>query len=105
MIAPRNNKDEALSLSKQFRNYNRLGDVGDSITLVPGVEMIDTSQVETDFLAHAYHASSSPVLNDISNLLHERARADQRELATVTNPEGRYWIFTNNVFASIGLPN
>lgn len=96
-------KDKALLLSKQFRNYKRLGDTGEGITFVPGVEMIDASQVETDFIAHSYHASSSPVLNDISNLLHDRKRADERGLASVENREGRYWLFTKNVFANLAL--
>lgn len=98
-------KDKALLLSRQFRNYKRLGDAGDGITMIPGVEMIDASAVETDFIAHAYHASSSPVLNDISSLLHERKRADERGLAAIQNREGRYWLFSKNVFASMAFSN
>jgi len=75
------------------------------MTLIPGVEMIDASQVKTDFLAHAYHASASPVLSDIKKLLNDRKRADQRGLTSVVRRSGRYWLITENGLDRIALSN
>ncbi len=49
-------KDWALKASKKFHGYVRAGDSGASLTVVPGVTTVDSSEVDTDFLGHSYFA-------------------------------------------------
>ena len=87
-------KDEALQYSKKFHGLPRAGDSGQAIVIVPGVESIDSSNVETDFLGHSYYAEGVSVISDIFDLVHKRLRPrDRSRLMGVTAPTGRYWQF------------
>lgn len=60
------NKDKALLISKKIRNdYERLGEGGENIVIVDGLESIDASNVATDLIGHGYFAETQSLLNDI----------------------------------------
>jgi esterase/lipase superfamily enzyme len=86
--------DEALALSKQVHGYPRAGDTGLNLVVVPGIDTIDVSAVDTSLLGHAYYASNDTVLADIFDLLHAATPPDKRRwlrgelLGTL-----RYWVF------------
>ena len=88
-------KDKALVLSNQIHGYPRAGDSKNGVVVVPGVETIDASAVDTDdFWGHGYFADDRSVLGDIFNLIHNNLRADQRfGLHRVNSPTGIYWEF------------
>jgi esterase/lipase superfamily enzyme len=58
--------DKALELSKRFHGYSRLGEIP---LVVPGIDTIDASAVDTSFLGHSYYGENRSVLSDIFWLL------------------------------------
>lgn len=86
--------DKALAASKVVHKYRRAGDSKDGILVVPGIESIDASRVETDFLGHSYIGNTTSVLGDIFHLMRNNLRADQRSgIRRVEGPQGSYWEF------------
>ena len=86
--------DEALILSKKLHGYARAGDSGSSLVVVPGIETIDVSDVDTSLLGHSYYGNNDTVLADMFYLLHESLPASQREWLE-PRPWGgsQYWVF------------
>ena len=62
--------DEALIMSKKVHGYARAGDSGSQLVVVPGVDTVDVSAVDTSLLGHNYYGDNSSVLADIFELLH-----------------------------------
>jgi len=64
--------DKPLALSKQLHGYARLGEAGNDVSKIPGVEVIDLSDLPSDGVTgHLYHIYSSTVGADMRQLLHE----------------------------------
>lgn len=86
--------DKALLASKKVHGYPRLGDAATGIAVVPGVETVDASGLDTSFLEHSYFAESGSVLKDIRRLVLEGLRAAQRGLTEKqASANERYWKF------------
>ena len=86
-------EDLALAASKTVHGYARAGDSGAGMLILPGVETIDATGVDTGFLKHSYFAEQRSALSDMFYLIHDNRRADQRFLDAVDTPKGRYWSF------------
>ena len=87
-------RDKALKLSKRIHGYPRVGDVHGIPLIVPGIETIDASNVDTSFLGHSYYNGSRAVLSDMYYILNEELKANERfSLEAVDTTEGRYWRF------------
>ena len=86
-------EDLALAASKKVHGYARAGDSGAGMLILPGVETIDATGVDTGFLKHSYFAEQRSALSDMFYLIHDNRRADQRFLDAVDTPKGRYWSF------------
>lgn len=87
--------DKALQLSKKLHYYKRAGDVPDDILVWRGVEFINASNVETDFLNHSYVSSSNSVLGDIFDLFSGKRPPNRYNLRERTSRTGQYWEFKN----------
>lgn len=85
--------DKALLASKKVHGYVRLGDAAEGIVVIPGVETVDASGLDTSFLEHSYFAETGSVLNDIRRLVREGLRAAQRGLIPKEVEVGPYWSF------------
>ncbi len=86
--------DKALLASKAVHGYPRAGDASVGIVVVPGVETIDASGLDTSFLEHSYFAESGSVLADIRRMVREGLRAAQRGLKEqVSGDRATYWTF------------
>lgn len=86
--------DLALSASQKLHGYPRAGDSGAGLLVLPGMETIDASGVDTGFVGHSYFAEQRTLLSDLFYLVRENARASQRfGLSEVNGPSGRYWRF------------
>ncbi|HEX5773110.1 MAG TPA: alpha/beta hydrolase [Geomobilimonas sp.] len=84
--------DKALIASKKVHGYPRAGDAGAGLVLLPGIETIDATEVDTDFLGHSYYGESTAVISDLFFLIHQDKRPPQRGgLQEVVTPTGRYW--------------
>jgi esterase/lipase superfamily enzyme len=87
-------EDKALLASKKFHGYPRAGDTGPGLILVPGIDTIDATGVDTSFLGHSYFADARSVLADIFYLIRDGKRPDHRfALEPVDMAGRRYWRF------------
>ncbi|MFZ2168141.1 MAG: alpha/beta hydrolase [Methylococcaceae bacterium] len=94
-------EDCALKLSEKIHGgYPRAGDSGQGLTVVPGIETVDASDMDTSLFGcvtdwgHSYFADNRSVLADIFYLIRDGLRADQRfSLRSVDTQEGRHWVF------------
>jgi esterase/lipase superfamily enzyme len=87
-------EDLALVASKKVHGYPRAGDSGQGLVVVPGVETIDATSVDTSLIGHSYFAESRSILSDMFYLIRNGERADRRfALRRVETQEGRYWEF------------
>lgn len=95
--------DEALVLSKKVHGYPRAGDSGAELIVLPGMDTIDVSAVDTSLLGHSYYGNNLTVLADLFDLLHEAKPAESRPwLAPVQAGTLRYWIFKHIQEAALG---
>lgn len=86
--------DKALQASQEVNGYARAGDSGGGITVVPGIDTIDSTDAETDFVGHSYYAESKSIISDIFNLIRLGQRPDQRPgLKPTDGTSGHYWKF------------
>lgn len=92
--------DQALLASKVVHGYPRAGDSGDGLVLVDGVETVDVSRIDLSLLGHSYYGSSEPILDDLSQLLAESRRPEQRPWLRAAERDGRrYWVFREDAAA------
>lgn len=87
------NGDKALLASKKFHGYPRAGDSSTEIVVVPGIETVDASGLDTSFLEHSYFAESGSVLTDIRRLVLEGLRAAERGLERREAGAASFWKF------------
>jgi esterase/lipase superfamily enzyme len=86
--------DEALIMSKKVHGYPRAGDSGSQLVVVPGIDTVDVSAVDTSLLGHNYYGDNSSVLTDIFELLNDSKPADQRQwLHAERLGLLKYWVF------------
>lgn len=87
-------EDLALVASKKVHGYPRAGDSGQGLVVIPGIETIDATQVDSSLLGHSYFAEARSVLADMFYLIRNGQRADQRfGLRSVDGQAGRHWEF------------
>lgn len=86
--------DQALVASKKVHGYPRAGDSGAGLVVLPGIETIDVSQLDTSLLGHSYYGSSDPILLDIRQLVHDALPASRRpRLVPRAYGDLTYWVF------------
>jgi esterase/lipase superfamily enzyme len=71
-------KDEALAMSKTIHGYPRAGESGPGLVTAEGIDTIDASAVDTDFLGHSYPTGSRSVLSDIYYLIRDGRQPGER---------------------------
>jgi hypothetical protein len=70
----------------------RAGDSSNDLVVVPGIETIDVSNVDTSLLGHSYYGDSPTVLTDLKDLLLHLQPADQRAgLVRMGSGDRQYW--------------
>ena len=71
--------DEPLELSAQLHGYPRLGEGGNDVASLEGVEVIDVSELRTGSpTGHLYHIYSERVGDDLNQLLNDGTGAAER---------------------------
>jgi esterase/lipase superfamily enzyme len=88
--------DEALALSKRVHGYPRAGESGDQLVVVPGVDTIDVSAVDTGLIGHDYYTDSSGVIADLVDVI-QGALPPQKRPWLLPKQQAdalTYWIFT-----------
>ncbi|HEX5108780.1 MAG TPA: alpha/beta hydrolase [Vicinamibacterales bacterium] len=87
--------DAALRLSQTFAGYPRAGQGGAGIVVVPGMDTIDASSVDTSLtgLYHSYYADNSTVLSDLFAYFRGQNPDARFGLAPIKAQQGMYWLF------------
>ena len=81
-----------LEASKKVPGYPRIGDSGEELILIDGIETIDASGIDTSFLSHSYFADTSSIILDIFNLIKIGKRASKRDkLKMIVLQDQIYW--------------
>lgn len=85
--------DIPLKLSYHFHGgYQRAGDSGDNIIVVPGIESIDATGVDTGLLGHSYFSDEKSILSDLYQIINFSKPARERKgLTAVESSNGKYW--------------
>jgi esterase/lipase superfamily enzyme len=87
--------DTALKTSKWLHREQRAGDANPPV-VVAGVETIDCSDIDFDFMGHSYYGSNVDVLSDLFAALKQQQRADQRPYLkpqALNEGEPPYWSY------------
>lgn len=85
--------DKAIGLSKKMHQFARVGLVP-PVSVVPGIDTIDASNVNLGLLGHSYAAEVRPVLADIHELINDDTPPDRRfGLRRATEATAAHWEF------------
>jgi RNA polymerase sigma factor (TIGR02999 family) len=83
--------DKALKISRKIHRYPR---AGEPLLVISGVDTIDASAIDTDFLGHAYFSDTWPLLADMYSLLFKDEPPQRRfGLVEMKHQLGRYHAF------------
>ena len=86
--------DKALGVSKQFHGYPRAGESGENLVIVPGVDTVDVSAIDSSLIGHSYYGSNDTVVADMIDLLVASKPPDfRRWLKPARFGQDRYWVF------------
>ena len=85
--------DNALSLSEEVHGYPRLGQIGEHLHDLEGVEILDVSATrQRRASGHLYHLYNETVINDLDQLLNNNTPANQRTgLQQAPQSGASYW--------------
>jgi esterase/lipase superfamily enzyme len=84
-------KDRALLASKAIHGNPR---AGEPLMIIPGLDTIDASAIDTNFLGHSYFSDNYPLLSDIHSILFRDEAASSRfGLHEMLHVDGRYYAF------------
>jgi len=86
-------RDRALLASHKVHGYPRAGDGGQNVVVVPGIDTIDASAVDTDLVGHFYYGDNRSVLSDVFYVLRGHAPKERSMLRSRRSPAGSYWAF------------
>jgi len=92
--------DRVLMVSQKLNAGPRAGQGGRDIVVVPGIDSIDASAIDTGILGlnHGYYGDRSSVIYDLNQLVRGVAASQRLDLHQTRNAQGAYWEFmkTNN---------
>jgi esterase/lipase superfamily enzyme len=88
-------RDAALKLSEVFAGYQRAGEGDPHLLVLPGMDTVDASAVDTSLLGfyHSYFADSTTVLSDLFHDFMGAPAATRIGLKAVVTAAGKYWKF------------
>jgi esterase/lipase superfamily enzyme len=95
--------DKALMASEKAHHSQRAGDSKPNIIVVPGIDTIDASGIDTSLLGlgHSYFAETKVVLDDINLLLTADKPPAERSLREQSEGTGKYWKFSSEAVAAV----
>lgn len=86
-------RDRALLASHKVHGYPRAGDGGPNVVVVPGIDTIDASAVDTDLVGHFYYGDNRSVLSDVFYVLRGHLPRERSMLRDRSSARGSYWAF------------
>lgn len=88
-------RDAALIVSEWWASYPRAGEGGEKIVVAPGIDTIDATNVDSNFLGlfHGYYADSRTVIGDMYELFHGKQPLSRFGLFETSRNGVTYWAF------------
>ncbi|WZP01151.1 alpha/beta hydrolase (plasmid) [Isosphaeraceae bacterium EP7] len=86
-------RDRALASSKELHGGPRLGESGNGIVIIPPLETIDVSAVDTSFLGHAYFGDNTSVISDLYYVLRGHPTSKRDGIVPKAHFGKAYWAF------------
>ena len=88
-------RDAALKVSEVFAGYQRAGEGLPNLLVLPGMDTVDASAVDTNMLGfyHSYFADNTTVLSDLFHDFTGAPAASRLGLQAVVTAAGKYWKF------------
>jgi esterase/lipase superfamily enzyme len=84
-------KDKALAASKKLHGNPR---AGEPFLILPGIDAIDASAIDTNFLGHSYFSDTWPLLSDIHSILfNDEPPVARFGLSEMQHADGVYYAF------------
>jgi esterase/lipase superfamily enzyme len=93
--------DKALAASRGVHGgYRRLGESGKDLVVLQGLDTVDASTVNTEFLGHSYFGDSDTVMSDLKYVIRKSLPPEQREHFALERVKdaviGQYWRFKSH---------
>ena len=90
-------EDKALAASRTVHDSARVGQAGDKLLVLQGIETIDASDVGTGLfsLDHSGYGDTREMLNDLHGVLDGKAPVDRFGLREENMGHGKYWRLVN----------
>ena len=86
--------DHALQVSKSVHGYSRAGETGLNIVILPKMDTVDVSAVDTSFVGHSYYGDNNSVITDLKTLIELSLPPSRRQfLKSARRAEAEYWVF------------
>lgn len=87
--------DRALLASTRVHGHTRAGLSGDHLFVIPGLETVDVSPIDTSLIGHSYYGDNPMMIRDLVAVIHRGLPADGREWLkrNLISTDGFYWAF------------
>ena len=86
-------KDEAIVASEKIHRFDRVGD-STHICVVPNIDTVDASAVDTGLIGHAYYGDNRSIISDIFAVMNSGTPPGQRfGMHEKTYQQATYWAF------------
>lgn len=86
--------DAALKLSKTLHGGERIGQGGDDIIVLKGLDTIDATGIDTSLLGHSYFAEKEILVKDLKDVIHKSLPPSKRDsLIEKIKEKLAYWKF------------
>ena len=85
--------DLALSLSKRLNAYRRAGDTRPRVVVVPGIDTVDVTAVDSNLVGHFYYGDNRSVISDLFLLLTQGLGPSSRPSLRGVGSPPQFWRF------------
>jgi esterase/lipase superfamily enzyme len=94
--------DRALVASTKVHGHTRAGLSGDSMTVIPGIDTVDVSPIDTSLIGHSYYGDNPLMIQDMQALVELSKPAANRPWLEqmARSPSLAYWVFRQGLNGS-----
>jgi esterase/lipase superfamily enzyme len=85
--------DVALRVSKRLNAYPRAGDTRPAVLVVPGIDTVDVTAVDSNLIGHFYYGDNRSVISDLFLLLNQGLGPSSRPTLRAVGSPPRSWRF------------
>jgi esterase/lipase superfamily enzyme len=87
--------DKALEASLKIHGYDRAGLSGEHLVIVPGLDTVDASPIDTSLIGHSYYGDNPLMIRDLRTLIDENTPAEARRWLRrmLYRTDTHYWAF------------